>query len=156
MSAKLGIDAKLYRNTGNYNTPIWTEIDAVKDFTLNFAWDTVEAPSRASKVKSKAKTIVDISGKGTCKVSDTDAGYLALWAAMISNTANIDVLILNGLANTNGARGVRYDGIVTQGNEDQGIGNALYMDFEVAPDAFNTNAMKTAVVAAGSPAFTSI
>lgn len=156
MSAKLGIDSKLYRNTGNYNTPTWTEIDAVRDFTLNVGYDTVEAPSRASRVKSMAKTIVDISGSGTCKVSDTDEGYIALWDTLISGTAQLDILILNGLTNTNGARGFRYDALVTQGNEDQAITNALYMDFQVVPSAFNTNDMKSAVVAAGAPVFTSI
>jgi hypothetical protein len=156
MSMKLGIDSKLYRNTGNYNTPTWTSIDAVRDFTQNVAYDTVEAPSRESRVKSMAKTLVDISGSGSVKVSDTDAGYIALWDALISSTTELDILVLNGDSTTNGARGFRYDAIVTQGNEDQAITNALYMDFEVHPSAFATNAMKSAVVAAGAPVFTSI
>ncbi len=35
MSVKLGLDAKLYRNTGTYDTPTWVEMTNVKDLTLN-------------------------------------------------------------------------------------------------------------------------
>lgn len=156
MAAKLGIDSVLYYNTASYATPTWTAITCVRDLVLNFAWDTVEAPSRASRVKTMAKTIVDISASGTLKVSDTDTGYIALWDKLISGTGNVDVMILNAASTVNGARGVRFDALVTQGNEDQGIGNALYLDINLVPDAFSVNVPKTAVVASGAPVFTSL
>ncbi len=34
MSFKLGIDTKLYRNTGDYATPNWVELTNVRDLTL--------------------------------------------------------------------------------------------------------------------------
>ena len=35
MAVKLGLDAKLYRNTGTIPAPVWNEIHNVKDVTLN-------------------------------------------------------------------------------------------------------------------------
>jgi len=35
MSAKLGMEAKLYRNTGSYESPVWAEVENVKDLALN-------------------------------------------------------------------------------------------------------------------------
>lgn len=31
----VGLECKLYRNTGTYSTPVWTECTSVKDVTLN-------------------------------------------------------------------------------------------------------------------------
>ena len=35
MPVKLGLDAKLFQNTGTYATPTWDEITNVRDLTLN-------------------------------------------------------------------------------------------------------------------------
>ncbi len=35
MGVKLGLHAKLYRNTGSGGTPAWNEITNVRDVTLN-------------------------------------------------------------------------------------------------------------------------
>ena len=35
MAVKLGLDAKLFHNTGSYATPTWDEITNVRDLTLN-------------------------------------------------------------------------------------------------------------------------
>jgi hypothetical protein len=36
---KLGMEAKLYRNTGSYAAPTWSEMTNVKDLTLNLEAD---------------------------------------------------------------------------------------------------------------------
>ena len=35
MPIKLGLDAKLYHNTGSYGAPVWSEISNVRDLTLS-------------------------------------------------------------------------------------------------------------------------
>jgi hypothetical protein len=156
MPEKLGIKSKCYRNTGTYGSPTWVEITAFRDLVSNVEWDKVEAPSRAQRVKKMAKTVAGIGATGAVKVSDTDAGYIALWECLVGVTQNLDVLILNGDMATNGVRGFRYDALVTQGNEDQGIQNALYLDIALDPDADGVNPVKYAVVTTGAPVFTSI
>ena len=154
---KLGIRAKLYYDTAaNFSTPTWSEITKFRDVTVNAAWDTVDAPDRSSRVKSMAKTLLDLGVSGALKVSDADSGVNAVMTALLSPTANIGIMVLNGASNTNGARGYRYDAIVTQASEDQGIGNALYLDVNFAPDAFSANQFQSVLVTAGSPAFTNL
>lgn len=157
MSMKLGIDAKLYyRSGGNYASPTWTEISSIKDLAVDGQWDTTDAPSRASRIKGYAKTLLDAGFTGTIKCSDTDTAYQAIRDAFLSGTSSVDFMVLNGSNTTNGAWGYRYDGIVTKCGNDQGIQNALYDDIEVKPDGFSDNPFKKAVVTAGAPVFTAI
>lgn len=154
---KLGIRAKLYyRSGGNFASPTWTEISKFRDVTVNATWDTVDAPDRASRVKSMAKTLLDIGVTGSMKMADADATVNAVIDALLSPTSNMDVMVLNGSESTNGARGFRYESVVTSASEDQGIGNAIYADVTFMPDAFSANKFQSVLVTAGSPAFTNL
>ena len=48
MGVRLGLDAKLYRNTGTYATPVWAEITNVKDLTLNLEKGEADVTTRAN------------------------------------------------------------------------------------------------------------
>jgi len=48
MSVRLGLDAKLYRNTGTYDTPTWVEMTNVKDLTLNLESGEADVTTRAN------------------------------------------------------------------------------------------------------------
>lgn len=157
MAVMLGINSAFYyRSAGNFSAPTWTEITAMRDVARNDSWDTVEAPDRSSTVKSMAKTLRDIGVTASMKKKLNDSTVNAVITAMESDTSNIDIMVLDGSNATNGARGVRYEAIVTQANEDQGIQNALYLDLAFAPDAFSDNRYQSVMVTAGSPVFTNI
>ena len=47
MAFKPGLDAFFARNTGNWNTPTWTEIEIVEDLTPGDGWQTAEIKTRA-------------------------------------------------------------------------------------------------------------
>lgn len=154
MSGKLAIDAKLYYNTGNYATPTWTEIDLVRDLQFNPTWDKAEAFTRGNRAKHYGKTLVEVGFTASVQVSDTDTGYKTLTTAHASSTAVVDMLMLDGADDSNGAEGVRFDAGVFAAGEDQSIGNVLYRDFDIAPSFNATNDTKRAVVTAGVPVFT--
>jgi hypothetical protein len=48
MAVKLGLDAKLYRNTGTYAAPVWNEIKNVKDVTLNLEAGEADVTTRGN------------------------------------------------------------------------------------------------------------
>ena len=48
MSTRLGMDAKLYRNSGSFGSPIWTEVTNVKDLTLNLEKGEADVTTRAN------------------------------------------------------------------------------------------------------------
>lgn len=154
---KLGIRSKIYyRSAGNFASPTWTEISAFRDLTVNAQWDTTDAPDRSTVVKGMAKTLLDLGVSGTLKCSDTATTYGAVVDALLSPTSSLDVMVLDGASGTNGVRGYRYDALVTQGNQDQAIQNALYLDVNLVPNGFADNAPQSVLVTAGSPAFTTL
>lgn len=150
--AKLGILAKVYRNTGSYGSPTWAEVAEIADLAVNPAWDEAEGGSRASRVKKTAKTMLGIEVTGRIKVQTSDAGYIAIRDAMYTDIP-IDLLVLNGEDDENGAHGWRAEWHVFEGGEDQAMGNRLYMDF-VLRVADTDNAVSYAEVSGGSPTFT--
>lgn len=156
MSSRVAIDGKVYRNTGSYGSPTWTEISLVRDVQVNPAWDRVDGSSRAGYVKADAKTQLALSFTLSVKVHLTDAGYIALMDSFVDPNGVIDLLILNGDNATNGVEGWRADFGVFTASEDQSIGNVLYRDFEVGPSAHATNVPKRVTVSGGAPVFASI
>ena len=48
MSVKLGLDAKLYRNTGTFASPAWNEVINVKDLTLNLEAGEADVTTRGN------------------------------------------------------------------------------------------------------------
>lgn len=153
---KLGRNAKFYRNTANFASPTWAEVSAIRDLTVNSAWQTTDAPDRSTVVNGKAKTLLDLTVSGTLKCKDADAGYVAVMEAMLSPSGTMDVLVLDGPNSTNGARGYRFTAIVTQANQDQGLSNSLYQDVNFEPDAFADNAPQSAVVTNSAPVLTTL
>ena len=48
MGIKLGMEAKLYRNTGTYAAPTWVELTNVKDLTLNLEAGEADVTTRGN------------------------------------------------------------------------------------------------------------
>ena len=48
MSVKLGMQAKLYRNTATHETPLWDEMTNVKDLTLNLEKGQADVTTRGN------------------------------------------------------------------------------------------------------------
>jgi hypothetical protein len=48
MGVRLGLEAKLYRNTGTSGSPTWTEMTNVKDLTLNLEASEADVTTRGN------------------------------------------------------------------------------------------------------------
>ena len=48
MPVKLGLDAKLFRNTSDYASPTWDEITNVRDVTLNLEAGEADVTTRGN------------------------------------------------------------------------------------------------------------
>lgn len=134
MGARLGVNAKLYVNTGSYDSPTWTEVAGISDLTVKTAWDQGEASTRASRVKKAAKTMLDLEVSGKILADGTDTnGYLAFLTALYGDTP-LDLLVLNGANDASPAsKGWRADWHVFGGDEDQGLGAVIYDSFTLKP-----------------------
>lgn len=129
---KLAINAKLYRNTGTYGTPVLTEVPLVADGTLNIAWDEGEADARESRVHQVVKTLLALDFTFRLKKKPLDANYEALMN-LVLNDSSEDMFFLDGPHDTEGTRGVRFDAQLFSASEDQSLPNVLYEDMVAKP-----------------------
>lgn len=129
-AVKLGINAKIYRNTGTYGSPTWTAIDLTRDAQMNLPWDFGDASARATKVKLYAPTQIDFAISCVVRADDADAGYNALWDAAVGADA-LDLLILDGPITVEGTRGVRAHFTPSLTGMSQGAGDVEYGNFDL-------------------------
>ena len=153
-AAKIAIKAKLYRNTGTYGSPTWTELTCISDCSLEAAWDEGEASTRETRMKLALKTMLALGVTCKLRASDSgDAGYTAIIAASVADT-QIDILILNGSSTSSSATGFRFTSQVFSANEDQGLGQVVFDEVKFKPTPNSDGNYNSALVTAGSPVFT--
>src|SRR4051812_29841402 len=110
----LGILAKVYRNTGSYGSPTWSECALFSDVSVSPAWDEGSADARESRIKQVRKTMMGLDVTGKMKKKIDDANYEAFMNALLSD-AVLDVLVLDASKETVGSRGWRFDAQVFSG-----------------------------------------
>lgn len=155
MAQMLGKNAKLYYNSATFGSPTWVEITRISKLKGGLKWGRAQNATRGSTVNRGGKTVGDLSFDFTIEQDLTDAGILLVWAACISGSTTIDLLILNASNTTNGARGFRGEFDLNSLDDDQAIENVLTWDVHAEPAA-SANALQTAVITAGSPVFTTL
>lgn len=151
----LGINAKMYRNSGTYGSPSWAEVADISDLTLNPAFQETKFGTRASRIGRSAKTLSDLTYSGKIKVDLDEADYIAFRDAHLSPDGVLDLMILTGGSTTNGVWGYRGEFQVNITGQDQGLNAKMYDDFTLAPSDTD-NAFTKAIVASGSAAFTAV
>lgn len=156
MAVGLGINDKLYRNTGNFGTPTWVELDGVSDVKVNSSWDTADGSTRRGRVKMMEATQQNLTLDAKLLV-DGGTDYVALAAAYWARST-IDVMCLDGGNTTNGSEGVRFESLITKFDEDQGLGSINFRDVTFTPrvPSVSTNVPKSVLVTAGNAVFTTI
>jgi hypothetical protein len=153
-NAMLGILAKFYLNGGTYGSPSWTAVGLIGDLKVPAKWDIQEVLTRATRLKQKVKTMLDVDITGTLKTDLTDTSYTTLYAAMLNDDI-VDVMCLTGGNTTNGVRGWRFDAQVVNMSQDQGPTAVIFDEFGLIPVP-STNLPKSVAVASGAAAFTAI
>lgn len=147
----LGIRSKLYVNDGTYNSPDWVEINHVADATLNDAWDEGVADARDSLLHQFEQTMKSLSLDGRIRVNPDDDGYAVIRDANVYSR-QLDVMVLNGPLDENGAHGYRFFAKVFGFNEGQNLTEVIYKDFSLKPNP-GDETPKYVLVAGGAPTF---
>lgn len=161
---RLGIDCTLSINTNwnqsagtGFDAPTWSTAGTVEDLMLDEDWTSGQGGDRAQGMETSAKTRAKCEVSGRCRVDDTDANYQRLLTAFRSRSAEIDVMILNGKRDSNGAVGIRGLFQVHRFAEKQGPDDVLYRDMILRPAIISPGSstpFQSVLVAAGVPAFT--
>lgn len=129
----LGLDAKLYHNTGSYATPTWDEIDDAQDVSLNLEAGEAEAKRRGGG--GWAETIAalkEASIEFGLLYRPGDPDFAALRDAYLNRTA-IDLLILDGDVETSGSQGLRAVCHITNFSREEPLEEAVTISVTAKP-----------------------
>ena len=133
MSVKLGMDAKLYRNTGTYETPDWEEITNAKDVTLNLEKGEADVTTRAnSGWRATVGTLRDGSVEFEMVWDTEDEGFTAIQGAWFAGTP-LEVAVMDGDIATVGSQGLRATMAVTNFSRSEPLEEAITVSVTLKP-----------------------
>lgn len=102
MGTVLGMDCNVFLNTGNYASPTWGAVEAVRNVTLESPHIMADASRRGSGgFKQYLATLKDVSLNIEMVWDKDDTAFVALYEAMIARTP-VELAIVDG-ANESGA-----------------------------------------------------
>ena len=139
MGVKLGMDAKLYRNTGSYGSPTWNEMPNVKDVTLNLEAGEADVTTRGNNGwRATVATLKDASVEFEMVWDSADADFVAIRDAFLNKTA-IELAVMDGDIETAGNQGLRASCMVTNFTRNEPLEEAITVAVTVKP-TYATNA----------------
>ena len=133
MAAKLGMDAKLYRNDGTYETPDWQVMDNVKDLTMNLEKGEADVTTRGNNGwRATASTLKDGSIEYEMVWDPVDAGFTAVKDAYFDNTP-IEFAVMDGDITTVGTQGLRATFTITNFSRNEPLEEAMSVSVTAKP-----------------------
>lgn len=133
MGVRLGMNAKLYRNDGDYDEPDWVEVDNAKDVTLNLEKGEADVTTRANNgwramVGTLKEATIDFS-----MVWDTeDTNFAALLSAFLTNTP-IEFAVMDGPIDDPDSEGLRATMDVFGFTRNEPLEEAITADVSIKP-----------------------
>jgi TP901-1 family phage major tail protein len=138
MSVRLGLDAKLYRNTATYATPTWDEITNVRDVTLNLEAGEADVSTRGTGGwRATVATLKDASIEFEMVWDSADADFAAIRDAFLNRTA-IDMAVMDGDITATGSQGLRAECAVTNFSRNEPLEEAVTVSVTIKP-TFSVN-----------------
>ena len=133
MATRLGMDAKLYRNTGSFGTPVWVEIKNVKDVTLNLEKGEADVTTRANGGwRATVGTLKEASIEFQMVWDTDDANFTAIQQAFFGNTP-IELAVMDGDMTDPDSEGLRALFEVFNFTRNEALEEAILVDVSVKP-----------------------
>lgn len=131
--ARLGLNAKLYRNTGTYATPTWTEFKNVVDLTASDEMEEADVTTRGSNGFGAYEPTIRNLGLEFQMVNKAGDSDLAAIRTAYGTRASLDLQILEGPIGESGVTGVRGRYKVFTLSNGQELRNAQTLDVTLKP-----------------------
>ncbi|MFO0225196.1 MAG: phage tail tube protein [Planctomyces sp.] len=106
MGIKLGLNAKLYRNTAASGSPTWNEVTNVRDVTLNLETGEADVSTRSSSWRASVGTLKSASLEFEMVWDTADDDFAAIRDAFLNNTS-VEFAVLDGGSTAPGTQGLR-------------------------------------------------
>jgi hypothetical protein len=137
--AIVGLDAKLYHNTGTYGSPVWAEIDKARDVTTSMEAGEADVSSRSSGGwRETLQTLKDASIEFDLVWDTAAEGFTELRDSLL-NGVDIEMLVLDGLSTATGKEGLRATFRVFNFSRNEPLEDAVTasVSMKVAPSSNN-------------------
>ena len=96
MGVKLGLDARLYMNSGTYASPTWSGLNTVRDLTLNLETGEADVSTRSNQGwRATVSTLKDASLEFELVIDPEDSGFTSVVNAFLQNEP-IEFVVLDG------------------------------------------------------------
>lgn len=139
MAKRLGLDCRLYRNTGTYAAPNWVLIDNVRDLTLSLSKAEADLTTRANnRWRATIGTLKELEVEFEMVWDTEDTNFTALFDAFLNGTA-IEFLILDGAVSAPGSLGLRATCEVMQFDRAEPLEDGVKASVVIKP-AYASNA----------------
>lgn len=133
MAIVLGLDAKLYRNTAVWATPTWSEIDNVRDLTLNVEKGDADVSTRGSGGwRQHAVTLKDGSIEFEMVWDTADTEFTALKDAFFNDTT-VECAAMDLAITVTGSQGLHADFNVGDFSRNEALEDALKVSVNLTP-----------------------
>lgn len=144
---KIGLNAKLYRNTGSFGSPTWVEVSNIQDLDLADNMDEADATTRASGgIAESEPTVRNIEVTWNMK-NNADTHMIAFRTAYATRAA-VDLQILDGPIATVGSHGVRGRFKFHEFGKPQNLRDGQFVNLRAKPAPDDTNGPPTEVTIA--------
>jgi len=133
MGVRLGLDAKLYRNTATYATPAWNEVKVVKDVTLNLEAGEADVTTRGNGGwRAIIATLKDASLEFEMVWDTDDDDFTAIRTAFFAKTA-LEFAVMDGPIATAGSEGLRAMMAITNFSRSEPLEEAIKVSVTAKP-----------------------
>lgn len=145
MAIRLGMEAKIYRNTGTYASPTWVELANVRDVTVSLESGEADVTTRANNGwRATAATLKDASIEFEMVWDTDDAGFTAIKDAFFGNDT-IELAVMDGNIGTAGSQGLRAECSITSFSRSEPLEEAITVSVTAKP-TYSANAPQWYVV----------
>ena len=133
MTIKLGMEAKLYRNTGTYALPTWVEMINVKDLTLNLEASEADVTTRGNAGwRATIAALKDGSIELEMVWDTADADFTAIQQAFFGNT-DLEFAVMDGDVASSGSQGLRATMAITNFSRSEALEEAIGVSVTAKP-----------------------
>ena len=139
MPIQLGMNAKLYRNTGTFAVPTWSEIKNVRDLTLNLESGEADVTTRGNNGwRATVATLRDASVEFEMVWDTGDAEFEAIKDAYFNNSS-VTLGVFDQDNTVTGAQGLHAVMTVSSFSRNEALEEAITVSVSVKP-TFSTDA----------------
>jgi hypothetical protein len=133
MAIKIGMNGKLYRNTGTYAVPVWNEIPGVSDVAANVSVDNVDVTTRANNGwKAFLTTLKDGELTFSMPYDQTDQDMIAIRNAFFRGTT-VEMAVLDAAITAAGAGGLRASMVITNFERAEPLADKMMVNVTAKP-----------------------